>query len=82
MRRFDNATPRGLFIGDRPAQTVGWIAACCRDGFARMCLVRPLQWVRPDGPTGRDISDESTRLCSPCRQKRLSCGAQDLDCYR
>lgn len=76
MRRFDNATPAGIFLGDDGPRT--WLpgdAPCCRDGYARLSLVRPLHWVRPKGPSADDLGHRVYRLCAKCVQRRLSCGA-------
>lgn len=88
MRVKDNATPAGRFVGDvdRLAQIILRqklsSGPCCRDGYARQALVRPLHEMRPARPTQHMISQERTGLCDPCHRKRLSCGAKGLDCYR
>lgn len=89
MRIYDNATPAGRYVGDIDglAKVVQRArgqhdAPCCRDGYARQCLVRPLWWDRPKPPTQHMISQERTGLCDSCRRKRLSSGAKGLDCYR
>ena len=49
---------------------------CCRDGFVRLCLVRPFEWARPEPPTRRESEREEYRLCARCVQRRLSLGAE------
>lgn len=77
MRRHDNATPAGVFFGDDgPRAWLPGDSPCCRDGYARLSLIRPLQWVRPDPPTLREAMNDQYRLCHKCVQKRFACGAQ------
>jgi len=74
MRRYDNATPKGILLGDGKPLPAG---PCCRDGYARLSLRRPFQWVRPEPPTLDDAMKRVYLLCPRCTQRRIERGATE-----
>lgn len=74
MRVFDNAHPKGRYVGTGPTPVPE--APCCRDGFARLALVRPFQWERPKRPNREDYTRRVYLLCAGCVRLRYSSGAK------
>lgn len=80
MRIHDNHTPAGRWVGDNPPLAPR-IPACCRDGYARQSLIRPLWMGRPGGSGWTEDRNWVTNLCRPCLRARLHQGAHTLDLF-
>lgn len=70
---YDNARPAGEYDG--PGQSPIPAGPCCRDGFARSSVRRPLEWGRPRPPTPREYHHRLYQLCPGCVTRRLNWGA-------